>query len=234
MVQATAVRRALLTQQPSDFNPSQLLEELISVSQSKGMKDRLENLRAEFERMLITEETATEEEGGGREEINVETRTLGELDKDFEIDMSALQSLVPNTRPGSGLGFQIASIDAIPCVVWIVIRYAKNRPSEALSRAISIGGDTDTIASMVGAIVGALHGTGMRYEVQVEQEGGRGGEVSGSNKGVVVSSGSGGGGGGAKIEHGWLPSHLINDLENGERGRDYAIQLATRLCDLDL
>jgi hypothetical protein len=147
-----------------------------------------------------------------------------------------VQSLVPNTRPGSGLGFQIASIDAIPCVVWIVIRYAKNRPSEALSRAISIGGDTDTIASMVGAIVGALHGTGMRYEVQVEQEGGRGGEVSGSNKGVVVSSGSGGGGGcgGAKIEHGWLPSHLINDLENGERGRDYAIQLATRLCDLDL
>jgi hypothetical protein len=93
MVQATAVRRALLTQQPSDFNPSQLLEELISVSQSKGMKDRLENLRAEFERVLITEETATtkkeEEEEEEEEEINVKSFALGELDKDFEIDMSA-------------------------------------------------------------------------------------------------------------------------------------------------
>ena len=64
-------------------------------------------------------------------------------------------------RPGSGLGFQIAAIDCAPCVLWVVARCHRRRSAAAaLARAVAIGGDTDTVASMVGAILGALHGEG--------------------------------------------------------------------------
>lgn len=62
-------------------------------------------------------------------------------------------------RPGSGMGFQIASVHMMPCVLWCVCRHAMD-PRRAIQAAIALGGDTDTTASMVGAIVGALHGEG--------------------------------------------------------------------------
>merc|ERR1711904_674405 len=60
-------------------------------------------------------------------------------------------------RPGSGMSFQIASVHMAPCVLWAVCRHYAD-PRVAVKAAISLGGDTDTTASMVGAIVGALHG----------------------------------------------------------------------------
>mmetsp|Transcript_18160 Transcript_18160/g.58914 ORF Transcript_18160/g.58914 Transcript_18160/m.58914 type:complete len:91 (+) Transcript_18160:530-802(+) len=57
------------------------------------------------------------------------------------------------------MGFQIASVHMAPCVLWAVCRHYRD-PREALQVAIDMGGDTDTTASMVGAIVGALHGEG--------------------------------------------------------------------------
>lgn len=92
-------------------------------------------------------------------------------------------------RQGSGFDFQIAAVDMTPCVLWIAARY-HHVPEEAIMRAISIGGDTDTCACMVGAILGALHGTK------------------------------------------WIPLRWWDGVENGKRGRDYAVSLAERLAEL--
>merc|ERR1712039_196849 len=60
-------------------------------------------------------------------------------------------------RPGSGMGFQIASLHMMPCVLWCACLHYRD-PRKAIQTAIDLGGDTDTTASMVGGIVGALHG----------------------------------------------------------------------------
>ena len=80
----------------------------------------------------------------------------------------------------------------MPCVLFIVARYAASTPSEAIMRAIGLGGDTDTCACMVGALVGSLHGVS------------------------------------------FFPPNWVDGLENGEKGRDYALALATQLATLRL
>jgi hypothetical protein len=89
-------------------------------------------------------------------------------------------------RPGSGFSFQIASVHMAPCVLWCACRYHAT-PRLAVQKAIDLGGDTDTTATMVGAIVGALHGTA------------------------------------------WCAPWACG-LENGPRGRDFALGLAERLA----
>ncbi len=54
---------------------------------------------------------------------------------------------------GSGLHIS----EAVPAVFGIIAA-SKNAPMEAVIGAVNIGSDTDTIASMTGAIMGALHG----------------------------------------------------------------------------
>lgn len=54
---------------------------------------------------------------------------------------------------GSGLHIS----EAVPAVFGILVA-SKNDPFEAVVAAVNIGSDTDTIASMTGAIMGALHG----------------------------------------------------------------------------
>lgn len=54
---------------------------------------------------------------------------------------------------GSGLHIS----EAVPAVFGILAA-CQNNPMEAIIGAVNIGSDTDTIASMTGAIVGALHG----------------------------------------------------------------------------
>lgn len=53
--------------------------------------------------------------------------------------------------------FQIKAIDAISCAVYIFFRFYEE-PVEAVIYAASLGGDTDTIAKLVGDLCGALHG----------------------------------------------------------------------------
>uniref|UniRef100_A0A7S3PRY3 ADP-ribosylhydrolase ARH3 n=2 Tax=Sar TaxID=2698737 RepID=A0A7S3PRY3_9STRA len=111
-------------------------------------------------------------------------------------DREALNALLLSyERRGSGMGFQIAAVHAIPCVLWIALKYHTSA-EWGVMKAISLGGDTDTIASMVGAILGALHG-----------------------------------------EHVWKApenKNWFDALENDDRGRDYALELGTRLAELDL
>ena len=57
-----------------------------------------------------------------------------------------------------GAAFQIRSSDCVASVAFIVGKFYM-KPSECVQEAVSLGGDTDTIACMVGACMGALHGS---------------------------------------------------------------------------
>ena len=56
-----------------------------------------------------------------------------------------------------GNSFQIKAIEAVPCALWVVCT-SYREPEECLVRGVNMGGDTDTVAAMIGDIVGALHG----------------------------------------------------------------------------
>lgn len=193
VVQATAVRRALRTRCALELEIPGLLAELVGACGTAAMADRISALAQEFAE-VGGPVPATEAAAAAATADAADTAAADDDDdRCFATDLAALERLVPNTRPGSGLGFQIAAIDALPCVLWFFCRYGVTRPTVCLQRAVSAGGDTDTVASMVGAIVGALHG-----------------------------------------KEGWMPRKLFDGLENGERGRDYALGLAKELAALDL
>ncbi len=54
-------------------------------------------------------------------------------------------------------GCGVRSADSWPPALWAALRYIDN-PEEAIIQAVNLGGDTDTIGAMTGALVGALHG----------------------------------------------------------------------------
>jgi ADP-ribosylglycohydrolase len=58
-------------------------------------------------------------------------------------------------------GFDLFQIEAIDCLVCALVcfLYNFNKPKEALIMAANNGGDTDTVAKLVGDLVGACHGT---------------------------------------------------------------------------
>jgi poly(ADP-ribose) glycohydrolase ARH3 len=56
-------------------------------------------------------------------------------------------------RVGNG----IRASQAVVAALWAFLRYWST-PEECVIRAVSFGGDTDTIGAMAGALVGALHG----------------------------------------------------------------------------
>lgn len=51
----------------------------------------------------------------------------------------------------------VRSADSWPPALWAALRYIDD-PEEAIIQAVNLGGDTDTIGAMTGALVGALHG----------------------------------------------------------------------------
>ncbi|CAF3152008.1 unnamed protein product [Rotaria sp. Silwood2] len=95
-----------------------------------------------------------------------------------------------------GSSFQIKAIEAIPCALWIVCT-SYREPEECLVRNVNMGGDTDTVAAIIGDIVGALHGWQ------------------------------------------WIPSRWYDNIgpnsdENLGRGKDYAVDLAKKLAEINL
>jgi hypothetical protein len=102
-----------------------------------------------------------------------------------------------------GASFQIKAVDALgyapsflnlignSCSLWAFVNNWNN-PEQAVMDAVALGGDTDTLAAITGALCGALHGT-----------------------------------------H-WIPKRWYNNIENGDRGRDYAVGIAKQLAKLDL
>lgn len=130
VVQASAVQHALLTE-PDQFHAPKLLAKLASLCETEQMCAAI---------------TATAEALGSFQDGGDELETIGKVVDDHQF-----------RRPGSGMGFQIASLHMAPCVLWAACLHHRI-PRRAIQAAIDLGGDTDTTASMVGAIVGALHG----------------------------------------------------------------------------
>ena len=163
VVQATSVQQMLLqTGAPDTVDASAVLGELAKRCNTEAMRS-----------------------------VIAATATALAACKEGDSDLPAVTALVAREqRPGSGMSFQIASVHMAPCVLWCAFRHLAN-PRRAIQAAIGIGGDTDTTASLVGAIVGALHG-----------------------------------------ECEWCAPWAAR-LENGERGRDYALDLADTLARLD-
>ncbi|CAF3522783.1 unnamed protein product [Rotaria socialis] len=56
-----------------------------------------------------------------------------------------------------GNTFQLKAIEAVPCALWVVCT-GYREPEECLVRGVNMGGDADTVAAMIGDMVGALHG----------------------------------------------------------------------------
>mmetsp|Transcript_118150 Transcript_118150/g.229701 ORF Transcript_118150/g.229701 Transcript_118150/m.229701 type:complete len:419 (-) Transcript_118150:222-1478(-) len=128
VVQARAVQYAMRIQ-PEQFDAAWLLNDLAERCQAEAM-------------VSVMRATA----------VALESFKAGS--DEFET-ISGIVELVK--RPGSGMGFQIASVHMAPCVLWAACLHYRD-PVAALQSAIDLAGDTDTTASMVGAIMGALHG----------------------------------------------------------------------------
>lgn len=52
----------------------------------------------------------------------------------------------------------IAAAEAVPAALFAFIRHIDSF-TDAVTQAVQLGGDTDTIAAMTGALAGAFHGT---------------------------------------------------------------------------
>lgn len=52
----------------------------------------------------------------------------------------------------------ISAAEAVPCAIFAFLHNCKSEFSELIAYAICLGGDTDTIGSMAGAIGGAYFG----------------------------------------------------------------------------
>lgn len=72
-------------------------------------------------------------------------------DNDFQVQEKLIQ---PNQF---GKNFQIKAIDALATCMFSFLKYWKD-PEECIIKTASLGGDADTTACIVGALVGALHG----------------------------------------------------------------------------
>ena len=158
---------AAAPEKPRECDLGRLFARVLSVCETKAMRQVLLLVQESFQQSLKAEPQP-------------------DLDRIF---LSKLISQFP--RPGSALGFQIATVHMTPCVLWIFCRYHAS-PETALMKVIALGGDTDTAACILGALLGALHG------------------------------------------YTWLPKRWLEKLENGARGRDYAVKLADALVKLDL
>lgn len=130
VLQAMAVQYALTLPSASEFSAPFLLARLINCCETAEMQQMVTNVATALSN---TPEGPIDEHG-----------LVNKL-------VSAVH------RPGSGMGFQIASIHMAPCVLWAACRHHTS-PRLAVQTAIDLGGDTDTTAAMVGAIMGALHG----------------------------------------------------------------------------
>ncbi|MFZ5832884.1 MAG: ADP-ribosylglycohydrolase family protein [Planctomycetota bacterium] len=58
----------------------------------------------------------------------------------------------------ASVGNRVRASEAVAAALWAFHKYGGN-PEECIIRAVSFGGDTDTIGAMAGALVGALHGS---------------------------------------------------------------------------
>ena len=68
-----------------------------------------------------------------------------------------LQQQASAEAVAASFGCGVRSAASWPAALWAALRFI-NDPEEAIIQAVNLGGDTDTIGAMTGALVGALHG----------------------------------------------------------------------------
>ena len=71
-----------------------------------------------------------------------------------------------------GRHFQIRAVDAVACGLWTFAKFGHD-PERCICETVELGGDTDTVGAMAGALVGALHGTPwlpLRWYMNIENE----------------------------------------------------------------
>ncbi|CAF1331614.1 unnamed protein product [Adineta steineri] len=127
-VLAKAIIFALHCQSVNDFNPLEFLTVLQSTARTEGMQKQIQKLISFY----------NEQNGLGNASS-----------KKHRTDVDVVRAL--------GNTFQIKAIEAVPCALWIIC-VSYREPEECLIRGVNMGGDTDTVAAMIGDIIGALHG----------------------------------------------------------------------------
>lgn len=84
-------------------------------------------------------------------------RFLARLDMALEIAQTAPDDQSFLIAMESRVGASVLAAESVPAAIGI-LAYAKGDPMRTISLAASIGNDTDSIATMAGALAGALHG----------------------------------------------------------------------------
>jgi poly(ADP-ribose) glycohydrolase ARH3 len=77
------------------------------------------------------------------------------LTRDWPAEKLLTSICTPNEY---GQQFQIHAAEAVGCALWSFLRYF-GEPEPCIIQAVALGGDTDTVAAMTGALTGALRGT---------------------------------------------------------------------------
>jgi len=84
-------------------------------------------------------------------------RFLARLDMALEIARAAPDDRSFLIALESSVGASVLAAESVPAAIGI-LAYAKGDPMRTISLAASVGNDTDSIATMAGALAGALHG----------------------------------------------------------------------------
>jgi len=117
---------------PELFEPLDMIARCRAVSESEGMIERLKSVEKALKEFDMKDKK--------------ESKNL------CKADLLTLSKL-------GGIEFQIRAIQAVPQVLYLAGRFFKH-PEATIVNMVMVGGDTDTTASMIGGIMGALHGTG--------------------------------------------------------------------------
>jgi len=149
------VGRCCLTPHPEDFQFLETIKEARSLCETEEMTKRLQIIEEKWQERR----KENEKEGG---EGKQERKTKEEMDKE-DREMAGLLS---------SQWFQLRAVDAVGVALWLFGRHGLpggvevvesecscSRGEECLVRVVAIGGDTDTIACIVGAMLGALYGS---------------------------------------------------------------------------
>lgn len=155
------VGRCALAASPEDLQFLETLREVQRLCETEEMKKRLRLIE---EKWL---EERSERSKNENEKIEKEKKTVEELTKEDSEMVGLLSSQ----------WFQLRAVDAVAVALWMFGRHGlpqrvsvgageggeggergSSRGEECLVRTVAIGGDTDTIACMVGAMLGALYG----------------------------------------------------------------------------
>ena len=151
----------LLKENPETFNSKDFMTKIVhqaNVAKMEKTKEIFNHLLTEIDMVDETKSLILQSETWcnfinsifSSEKEKQDKEDGKEYVKDIIVDMTVLEAIC-------GMKFQINAINSIGYVLWIFLRYYKT-PFLCICHSVSLGGDTDTIAGMVGAYLGALYG----------------------------------------------------------------------------